>query len=125
MEGADSLEAWGLTYKDSQSKGRLGKYRTTGQVESVPSGALAALRQALSDEGMYEFDTIARVPFKPSQALVLKAGEEQVTLLLDLDRMKMGWTLGDARGLCDLKKKSAGFKALVALVDQVFGGAAK
>ena len=121
LQGAERLEAWELTYKDDEASGRLGNYRTTGQVDPLPEGALGNLLGVLADDGLYEFQFIARVPFRPMHAFAFQKGEDQVVLLVDLQRQKLGWLRGEERGACDMKSESDGFTSLRALIDQASG----
>ena len=121
LHGAERLEAWRLTYKDDEASGRLGNYRTTGQVDPLPDGALETLQGVLADDGLYEFLLIARVPFRPMHAFVFHKGEDEVVLLVDLQRRKLGWLRGEERGACDMKSRSDGFASLRALIDQASG----
>ena len=121
LDGAESVEAWGLTYKDDDMVGRLVKFRTTGRVDGLEDGALEELRRVLPDDAMYEFEHISRVPFRPQQAFVVKAGEAQVVLLIDLRRHKLGWVVDERPRCVDLRVKPDAYQALAGLVERTFG----
>ena len=122
IESASVLESWGLTYKDAESKGRLAGYRTTGKVATLSVEALHTLRRLLTDAALYELKSIVKARFRPRHAFVFRSGEQELVLLVDIKRGKLGWATGEDKGVQDLKIKSAAAVRLFSVVEASFGG---
>jgi hypothetical protein len=116
---ATRVSATGLTYQDGEEVGRVAGYRAATAEYSVGDSDLDTVRSVLLEPGLYELDKIARVPFLPGVALVFAAGEDEVVVLVDLDRRKIGFLHGERRFACDLTPESDAFGQLTDVLSRI------